>query len=227
MEHLVREQGGEPMIALISRLHSAHADQAASKWSGEAKAKLLRLADLAHKAIDMDTAGYIMARDDPVFADVPAPRYCFHSSAATPSVFVGHLPSGLDDEGLRRAFAGRYDTTKMAHVIDPRDGGYGFVYFGSESDMKDALKLGEITVRGQVCIINLDDSKNRKREAKDVARPPSESVVGKLWEVIQKWRDTDLAGLDAPTTMEEDIDLEAEWLTDSAMEAKVRTEFGE
>jgi len=174
MEHLVREQGGEPMIALISRLHSAHADQAASQWAGEAKALLLRLADLAHKAIDMDTAGYIVDRDDDALRDVPAPRYCFHSAAAMPSVFVGlgSGQSGLDDEALRRAFADRYETTKMAHVINRICGSYGFVFFGSAKDMNDALKRKTITIRGHICVINPNDSKDQKREEADAARPP-------------------------------------------------------
>ena len=58
MEHMVRRQGGEPTISLVSRLHVNHADRAADDWDCEHGEKAKQLAGLAYLALDMDSAGY-------------------------------------------------------------------------------------------------------------------------------------------------------------------------
>ncbi|XP_018322900.1 tRNA selenocysteine 1-associated protein 1 [Agrilus planipennis] len=58
------------------------------------------------------------------------------------SVWVGDLSPDVDDYNLYRVFSSKYNTIKTAKVILDNSGfskGYGFVRFGSEDEMKDAL----------------------------------------------------------------------------------------
>jgi len=58
------------------------------------------------------------------------------------SVWVGDLSPDVDDYNLYRVFSSKYNTIKTAKVILDSSGfskGYGFVRFGSEDEMKDAL----------------------------------------------------------------------------------------
>ncbi|KAF5297925.1 hypothetical protein FQA39_LY11910 [Lamprigera yunnana] len=58
------------------------------------------------------------------------------------SVWVGDLSPDVDDYNLYRIFSSKYNTIKTAKVILDNSGfskGYGFVRFGSEEEMKDAL----------------------------------------------------------------------------------------
>ncbi len=102
---------------------------------------------------------------------------------------------------------------------------YGFVAFGREQDMEKALTKAAIKVLGEPAVIKSDTSKDTQRQAAEAARPPSQSAVGKLWEVLQSWMESDVAGLDAPTQTVEDKELEAERLKDPAVAGEVANAF--
>ena len=217
MEHLVELQGGEPKIALLSRLHQSWADRAADDWSGLAGANARRCGDLAHKAVDMSTSGYVVEVPDDL-QDVQPPRYCFTEDKLQPTVFVGGLPSSTTDAVLRSAFERQYPSTRTAYVVKNRGGAtlWGFVSFNAEADMHRALNKGSIAVLGATATINDDTRVTTQLKQAEAARPPSHSAVGRLWEVIQGWLDSPaLAGVDAPLKVARDEELEAQWLCDN------------
>ena len=155
-------------------------------------------------------------------------RYCFSSKGPQPKVFVGSLPPTATDGDLLRAFEQSYRSTSTAHVVRRGQGQgrlYGFVAFGRQEDMEKALTKAAIKVLGEPAVIKSDTSKDTQRQAAEAARPPSQSAVGKLWEVLQSWVDSDVAGLDAPTQTVEDKELEAERLKDPAVAEEVANAF--
>ena len=155
-------------------------------------------------------------------------RYCFSSKGPQPKVFVGNLPPTTTDADLLRAFEQSYRSTSTAHVVRRGQGQgrlYGFVAFGRQEDMEKALTKATIKVLGEPAVIKSDTSKDTQRLAAEAARPPSQSAVGKLWEVLQSWMESDVAGLDAPTQTVEDKELEAERLKDPAVAGEVANAF--
>ncbi|XP_031333787.1 tRNA selenocysteine 1-associated protein 1-like isoform X2 [Photinus pyralis] len=82
----------------------------------------------------------------PIFGTNPVVR--FHLNNANNlvdrefSVWVGDLSSDVDNYNLYKIFSSKYNTVKAAKVILDNGGfskGYGFVTFGTEQEMKDAL----------------------------------------------------------------------------------------
>jgi hypothetical protein len=217
MEHLVELQGGEPKIALLSRLHESWADRAADDWSGLAGENARTCGDLAHKAVDMSTSGYIVEVPD-YLQDVQPPRYCFTADKLQPTIFVGGLPSSTTDTVLQSVFERQYSSTRTAYVVKNRGGDslWGFVSFDAEADMDRALKKGSIAVLGATATINDDTRVTTQLKQAQAARPPSRSAVGRLWEVIQGWLESPaLAGAGAPLKVAKDQELEAPWLCDN------------
>jgi len=63
-------------------------------------------------------------------------------TAADHALWVGDLSADVDDYGLYKCFAARYNSVQLAKVVRGTNGesrGYAFVNFTSEADYKDAL----------------------------------------------------------------------------------------
>jgi hypothetical protein len=227
--------GRPTVLAECSKLHTAWSDIAAEDWSSEAGRRAQELSDIAHKAVDKDAAGYTVSIPTQL-RKVQQPRYCLGSYEQL--VQCTPLPHNIKPADLKRHFElmgfGPIKRLPFVSNDSTRQHQYALVYLDAK-DIPQALQRKRFQMRGITVRINPDRTKQtRKVEAEAEAagtvlsHRDSTSVVGKLWQAVQRWQDTHLIGLGdgtVPGSRQPDPDFACGSLVNTTFDAEVQRQF--
>ena len=228
--HLIRRQSGGKGkdytmsgIAECSMLHEAFADLAAKEetdakrrgpvWQGKNGRIARILADFAHKAVDMDNAGYdhdisdlngwlSRCGDGPIWQHDHVSETTdgvrqlitgldlqevqkpeYCLSSTLKKVFVANFPRNLNEAGLRRSFRERYDSVCDARICHSKGGSY--YGFVSFADEEQLTKaLKDQTISIEGCNCKIQSDTTARTQKHDAQMRPSTSVIARLWETF-------------------------------------------